>query len=157
MRKFNFVIFISIGESFTLCKNYLYGTKIKTIMDIFLWVAPNSLISCSCKEPSRIIFLGFLLPPPHGKRDDISMSDVRKKLSMLRSMSVPFFWICLPGKRPHAGLNAAMFLEPSPERAGVHSCAGAYVCESVSLRSAVWQAQLAIILIPHSPVSFIVT
>lgn len=102
MRKFNFVICTFIGGIFTLCKNYLYDTKIKAVMDIFWCVAPNSLTSCFCEETSsRIIPLVFLLTPPYVKRDNISVGDVREKRSKLRSVSVTsFFWVCLPGKRP---------------------------------------------------------
>lgn len=69
-----------------------------------------------------------------------------KEWSMLRSA---YF----SRKRPHAELQAAIWSAASPKRDGSPSCTSAYVCESVSRRGQVWQAQWHTILTPHSLVS----
>ena len=105
-----------------------------------------------CEETSARILLVFLFTPAMAK-------EMRyQRLIRGRNGGVfSFFWVSLPRRRPHAGLHAAMWSEFSLGGAGVHSYARARVCESVLLRGEVWQAQLVVILTPHSPVSFNVT
>lgn len=150
MRKFNFVTDTFLSKCiFTVCKNYLDDTKMKATIDIIRWVALNSLTSCYYEEAcARTLSLVVLFPSPHGRL-------LGDGVGGMEHAQAGLFFRGLPAReRPHAEPQAAIWSGASPKRDGAPGCSSACVCESVPRRGQVWQAQLHIILTPHSPVSF---